>query len=76
MECPSCKTSDLKATRLEDGLPAHGCSDCGGAIIPLLYYRDWAERTAHDKAVPDTELDASLATENESHSALSLSQML
>jgi Zn-finger nucleic acid-binding protein len=70
MKCPSCITSDLKATRLDDGLPAHGCNDCGGAIIPLLYYRDWAERTANDKAPPDTELDASLAIESESHSAL------
>jgi Zn-finger nucleic acid-binding protein len=61
---------DLKATRLDEGLPAHGCAECGGAIIPLLYYRDWAERTANDKETVEAELDASLATENESHSAL------
>lgn len=70
MKCPSCKTSDLKATRLDGDLPAHGCNECGGAIIPLLYYRDWAERTANDKMLSDVELDASLAAENESHSAL------
>lgn len=71
MNCPRCKTSMLNATRLEGGLPANSCADCGGAIISLLYYRDWAERTANDKNwLADQNLDARLAEENESHSAL------
>ncbi len=70
MKCPSCKTSDLKATRIDEGLPAYGCDACGGVIIPLLYYRDWAERTANNKASTNLDLYASAALENESHSAL------
>lgn len=45
MKCPKCKSIDLKPTKLEDGLPAMGCSNCEGALLSLLYYRDWAERT-------------------------------
>ena len=44
MKCPTCKTSDLRAVKLEDGLPAYGCQSCQGVAVSLLYYRDWAER--------------------------------
>lgn len=70
MKCPNCKTPELKATRIDGGLLAQGCGECGGTVVPLLYYRDWAERTANDVQIPDSDLDASVATENESHSAL------
>ena len=46
MKCPKCKTVELRATKLEDGLPVMGCERCGGVSITLLYYRDWVERTA------------------------------
>jgi Zn-finger nucleic acid-binding protein len=43
VECPHCKTSDLKPTMIEEGLPAMGCSACHGSLVSLLYYRHWAE---------------------------------
>lgn len=49
MKCPSCRTADLKAKKLEEGLPANGCEKCEGALISLLYYRDWAERSVNNK---------------------------
>ena len=45
MDCPKCKSRSLRATKIEQGLSAMGCADCGGALVSLLYYRDWAERT-------------------------------
>ncbi|WP_223787523.1 zf-TFIIB domain-containing protein [Marinicella meishanensis] len=48
MQCPSCHYSRLQATRLDQGLPALGCADCGGALLPLLSYRDWVERLTPD----------------------------
>lgn len=47
MKCPACKTHPLVPTKLDDDLPVLGCKSCGGAIVSLLYYRDWAERTAN-----------------------------
>jgi Zn-finger nucleic acid-binding protein len=38
----------LRASRIENDLPAAGCPDCKGALVSLLYYRDWAERHAND----------------------------
>lgn len=46
MHCPACRTSTLKPTKLDEGLLAHGCPQCSGALVALLYYRDWAERAA------------------------------
>jgi Zn-finger nucleic acid-binding protein len=43
VECPHCKTSDLKPTMIEEGLPAMGCAACHGSLVSLLYYRHWAE---------------------------------
>ena len=48
MKCPSCKQVDLRAARIEPDLPAAGCPNCHGALVALLYYRDWAERHAND----------------------------
>lgn len=44
MQCPRCKTERMQATKLEEGLSAMGCGKCGGALVSLLYYRDWVER--------------------------------
>ena len=62
MHCPHCKTEDLKATKLEDGLPAYGCSRCEGALVSLLYYRDWVERTG-GKEPPEESQGAAPAVE-------------
>ncbi len=48
MRCPKCKNVDLRAARIETDLPAAGCANCKGALVSLLYYRDWAERHAND----------------------------
>jgi len=45
MKCPKCSPEDLHPTKLESDLPAMGCSGCGGTLISLLHYRDWAERS-------------------------------
>lgn len=47
MKCPTCRRTDLAPVKLADELPALGCSECEGALVSLLYYRDWAERTHH-----------------------------
>ncbi len=60
MKCPKCKHIDLKATRLETGLPAAGCTQCEGALVTLLYYRDWADNYECDEA----ETQASIVTED------------
>lgn len=68
MKCPSCKNSDLKPTRIDEGLSALGCSQCGGAYISLLYYRDWVER--HPSAETETvELEKD-SLQSETHSSL------
>jgi Zn-finger nucleic acid-binding protein len=48
MYCPKCKHTSLRASRIETDLPAAGCPTCSGALVSLLYYRDWAERHASD----------------------------
>lgn len=50
MKCPKCKTPELRATRIESDLPAAGCPTCHGALLSLLYYRDWSERHQSDPA--------------------------
>ena len=67
MKCPCCNTENLKATKLEAGLSAMGCPQCQGALVSLLYYRDWTER---DEPVATTE-DVSAEAVNDSHAALS-----
>ncbi len=70
MKCPSCKTTHLKATRLDHGLPALSCQACEGVLIPLLSYRDWAERAAQFTFQAQTDLDVSVVAEHESRMAL------
>jgi Zn-finger nucleic acid-binding protein len=55
MKCPKCKLPDLRATRIEEDLPAAGCSTCNGALVSLLYYRDWAERHRNDALISSPE---------------------
>ncbi len=50
MHCPKCKTIILKPTKLDDSLPVFGCPECGGSLLSLLYYRDWAERVTLDSS--------------------------
>lgn len=49
MQCPTCRTVELKPTKLDGGLLAHGCAQCAGALVALLYYRDWAERNPQEQ---------------------------
>ncbi|HSX88398.1 MAG TPA: zf-TFIIB domain-containing protein [Pseudomonas sp.] len=67
MQCPACRTVELKPTKLDDGLLAHGCAQCSGALVALLYYRDWAERSAEDDQ-PATEVAS--CEPSETHTAL------
>jgi Zn-finger nucleic acid-binding protein len=60
MYCPKCKSVSLRASRIESDLPAAGCPNCMGALVSLLYYRDWAERHAGD---PEPDLDEQKAEE-------------
>jgi Zn-finger nucleic acid-binding protein len=69
MDCPKCKTVHLRATKLEQGLSAMGCPNCEGAVISLLYYRDWLERSA-PIVDPDACGTSTMEEVDESHSAL------
>lgn len=64
MRCPKCKQTNLLPTKLEDGLPVMGCQDCGGVLVALLYYRDWAERNS-----PLSEYDPQALTKAEDSDA-------
>ncbi|MBX2878661.1 MAG: hypothetical protein KTR32_01955 [Granulosicoccus sp.] len=56
MKCFSCQESELLPVKLEPGLPALGCNDCGGVYIDLLTYREWNEDQDSDGAgSPSTE---------------------
>lgn len=44
MYCPVCKDRPLRPMKLENGLLAHGCAGCGGALVGVLEARQWAER--------------------------------
>ena len=69
MRCPKCKTSTLKPTKLEDGLPVMGCNECEGHLVSLLYYRDWKERNI--LVENDSTIDPAAVVEMDSKSALS-----
>ncbi len=60
MKCPKCKTAPLRPTRFDGGLPAYGCSSCNGALISLMYYRDWVERSC---GKIDEQVEAAAAAE-------------
>lgn len=68
MQCPKCRDVELKPTKLEEALPAMGCQHCDGALISLLYYRDWAER---HQELADSPAEQSVKKDNDSKSALS-----
>lgn len=71
MHCPTCRTSRLQPTKLEDGLLAQGCPLCSGALVPLLYYRDWVERQPVDSADAELTAEEALHEVGESSHALS-----
>jgi Zn-finger nucleic acid-binding protein len=56
MQCPKCSHSGLEPTKIEDGLSAMGCGQCQGALVSLLYYRDWAEKSGMVHDAPSVEL--------------------
>ena len=43
MECPKCGAGELKPGKLEHNLPCALCSECNGALLPLVAYRYWRE---------------------------------
>lgn len=44
MDCPSCQTSPLMPTKIEEGLPGYTCANCQGILIDILNYRIWTEK--------------------------------
>lgn len=56
MQCPKCKDTHLKPSKIDEGLSAMGCNQCEGALLSLLYYRDWAERSGSVHEAPSVEL--------------------
>lgn len=57
MQCPSCKSYQLKPIKLQAGLPARECSKCRGILIDLLSYREWSEVYPQLKPPQNTEFD-------------------
>lgn len=73
MDCPACRTESMSPIKLEQDLPAYGCQQCQGALVSLLYYRDWAERTGQQlerRHEADPHRVEELSTDD-SHKALS-----
>jgi len=69
MQCPKCRNEYLQPTKLEDGLPAIGCGKCDGALLSLLYYRDWAERVPDVSAQQD--ISDNIAADSDTKTAIS-----
>lgn len=54
MKCPDCAKGELKASQLENQLPAHTCEACGGYWIADESYRAWrAQRSESPKVPPE-----------------------
>lgn len=73
MDCPACHNSVLSPVKLDQDLPAYGCQQCGGALVSLLYYRDWSERTTYGDNTSGNASDLAPAVETlggDSHGAL------
>lgn len=70
LKCPKCKTHDLKVNMLEDGLMAVSCNQCGGIIIPMIYYRHWATCTDNQPEKPIEILNIELIEKSETRSAI------
>jgi Zn-finger nucleic acid-binding protein len=52
-QCPICAASPLGPVRLGGAdLPALGCGACGGALLSLITYRDWRDRSGSDAPTP------------------------
>ncbi len=69
MQCPKCRHTELKPTKLDDGLPAMGCTHCDGAFVSLLYYRDWIE--SHELSGLDATQEAAVNAVDDTKTALS-----
>jgi Zn-finger nucleic acid-binding protein len=68
--CPSCVDKPLEPILLGNSdLPALGCDDCGGALLSLLGYRDWRDRTGAD-AASDARTDGAEEQVSDTRSAL------
>ena len=55
MNCPVCMTVELTAADLDERLPAHACSQCGGAWLSSAEYWRWLE--AHGPVLPEKRYD-------------------
>ncbi len=68
--CPSCSDQTLAPILLDGAdLPALGCSGCGGALLSLVIYRDWRDRT--DGAIDSAPAEPATAAEvSDTQSAL------
>ncbi|WP_206019569.1 hypothetical protein [Pseudomaricurvus alkylphenolicus] len=53
MNCPHCKDVRLEPKELELGLVAASCSQCGGALLSLMFYRYWLEHYAAKEAAEE-----------------------
>lgn len=64
MNCPSCDKGTLKPVWLEPQLPAYGCNQCEGVLVPLIAYRAWIET---NPAVETSVESGELVSEETSH---------
>ncbi len=57
MNCPVCKTTEIKSARLDDDLSSFQCPNCGGNWIRGAEYWKWVENQGTHLAerVPETE---------------------
>lgn len=70
-QCPSCTEQTLQPIRLGDAdLPALGCDACGGALLSLIGYRDWRDRTGAGAAGVTANTDAPPGEVSDTQSAL------
>jgi Zn-finger nucleic acid-binding protein len=68
--CPSCADQTLGPIHLGNSdLPALGCEGCGGALLSLIGYRDWRDRTGAD-AVDAASGTVAVPEVNDTQSAL------
>jgi Zn-finger nucleic acid-binding protein len=69
--CPSCTDTPLEPIRLgESDLPALGCNGCGGALLSLISYRDWRDRTGADVGSDPSATTAATEEVSDTQSAL------
>ncbi len=68
MKCPKCDKADLRVSKVEDGLLSANCQKCDGKLIPLFFYRDWAEKNCAEPVFSD---DISLSATGDTKTAIS-----